>query len=52
MPESFETTEQFISEYVNYLEIERGLSKNTISAYASDLFALFEFLNNDNLNFD
>ncbi len=50
MPESFETTEQFISEYVNYLEIERGLSKNTISAYASDLFAFFEFLNNDNLN--
>lgn len=49
MPESFETSEQYISEYINHLEIEKGLSKNTICAYSSDLMAFFEFLKSDDL---
>ena len=50
MSETVETIEQYISEYISYLEIERGLSQNTISAYSGDLIAFFEFLNNDNLS--
>ena len=38
-----ETISQYISDYLNYLEMERGLSKNTIIAYESDLVALFDF---------
>ena len=41
---------QYISDYINYLEMERGLSKNTILAYESDLIALFDFLGNKNLD--
>ena len=38
-----ETISHHISDYLNYLEIERGLSKNTILAYENDLVALFDF---------
>ena len=38
-----ETISQHISDYLNYLEIEKGLSKNTILAYESDLVALFDY---------
>lgn len=34
----------YISHYLEYLEIERGLSQNTILAYRSDLYSLSEFL--------
>lgn len=34
----------YISLYTDYLEIERGLSDNTISAYRSDLYSLSNFL--------
>jgi len=34
----------FINEFLNYLSIERGLSKNTISAYGSDLDHFTEHL--------
>ena len=33
-----------IAEYLEYLEIERGLSLNTIMAYRSDLYSLSDFL--------
>lgn len=33
-----------ISDYLSYLEIEKGLSKNTILAYQNDLSSFFEFL--------
>ena len=39
---------QFISDYLSYLEIERGLSQNTISAYKNDLFLFFEYFNKIN----
>ena len=34
----------YISQYIEYLDIERGLSENTVLAYRSDLFSLSEFL--------
>ena len=43
------TTSQYISDYLTYLEMERGLSKNTILAYQSDLADFFEFLGEVNL---
>lgn len=35
---------QYISQYLEYLEIERGLADNTILAYRSDLYSLSSFL--------
>ena len=43
--ENKENISQYISDYISYLEIERGLSKNTIIAYQSDIIAFFDFLN-------
>ena len=36
---------QYISEYIDYLSIERGLSENTLIAYRNDLIDFSEFLN-------
>ncbi len=44
MEEVKETIGQLISDYINYLEIEKGLSKNTILAYSSDITGFFDFL--------
>lgn len=35
---------QYISLYLEYLEVERGLAQNTIEAYRSDLYLLADFL--------
>lgn len=35
---------ELVCDYLSYLEIERGLSANTIAAYKNDLFLFFEFL--------
>lgn len=40
---SIKSIQQLISDYLCYLEMERGLSKNTILAYETDLIALFDF---------
>lgn len=34
---------QFVSDYLSYLEVERGLSLNTVLAYKNDLFMFLEF---------
>ena len=34
----------YVSQYLEYLEVERGLSKNTIDAYRRDLYSLESFL--------
>lgn len=34
----------YISDYLEYLEVERGLSNNTIDAYRRDLYSLSDFL--------
>lgn len=39
-----ETIHGHISDYLNYLEVEKGLSKNTILAYQADLIAFFEYI--------
>lgn len=49
MENDINTIQQYISEYINYLEIERGLSKNTVSAYSSDILSFFDVLNCDDL---
>jgi integrase/recombinase XerD len=33
-----------LEEFLNYLSVERGLSKNTISSYRSDLFSFINYL--------
>ena len=38
---------QYVSEYLNYLETQKGLSKNTILAYESDLIAFFDYLSDE-----
>ena len=38
-----------IAEYIEYLEVERGLSYNTILAYRSDLYSLSDFLSSNNI---
>jgi integrase/recombinase XerD len=37
---------QFLSEYLEYLEIEKGLSENTLEAYRRDLTSFLEFCSN------
>lgn len=42
-----ETISQCISDYLAYIELERGLSQNTILAYQTDLIAFFDYLGNE-----
>ena len=35
---------QYLSEYLEFIEIEKGLSQNTVDAYRRDLSAFFDFL--------
>ena len=37
---------EIISQYLEYLELEKGLSQNTIDAYRRDLYALAERIDN------
>ena len=36
---------QILAEYLDFLEIEKGLSKNTLEAYRRDLSNFFDFCN-------
>src|SRR5574344_557977 len=38
---------QILSEYLEYVEVEKGLSENTVDAYRRDLSAFIEFCHND-----
>lgn len=40
---------QIMSEYIEFLEIERGLAKNTLAAYRRDIIQFFDFLLNENI---
>ncbi len=40
----------YISQYMDYLEIERGLAYNTLLAYKTDLYSLIEFLQKYDIN--
>ena len=35
---------EFVAEFLNYLSVEKGLSKNTISAYGTDLAGFVKYL--------
>lgn len=39
---------ELVSNYLSYLEIERGLSANTVAAYKNDLFLFLEYFNKIN----
>ena len=39
----------YISRYIEYLEVERGLAINTVEAYRSDLYSLADFVQNLNV---
>lgn len=41
---------QYLSEYLEYIEVEKGLSSNTVDAYRRDLMALLEFLIKNEVN--
>ena len=36
-----------VSDYINYLEVEKALSKNTVLAYENDIFTFLEYLTNE-----
>lgn len=44
--------EKFLEIFLSHLAIERGLSKNTLAAYQTDLLALDKFLKTENLLLD
>lgn len=41
---------RILSEYLEYLELERGLSKNTIDAYRRDLILFLDYCNNSDFD--
>ncbi len=42
--------DDYIDQYLNYLLIEKGLSKNTMAAYSSDLSAYADFLKSNRID--
>ncbi len=45
MPKHNETNdERMLEQFLAYLQVERGLSRNTVSSYASDLRQFMTFL--------
>ena len=43
---------KIIDEYIEYLEKIKGYSKNTITSYKTDIKKYFEYINNNNKNYD
>jgi len=41
---------KLLEEFINYLSVERGLSKNTISSYRTDLVSFLNYLESRNLS--
>ena len=35
---------EFLSDYIEFIELEKGLSKNTINAYRNDIISFYDFL--------
>lgn len=44
--------DQLLTMFIDFLAIERGLAKNTLAAYRSDLTDFFDFLKERNLQFE
>ena len=36
---------EFLSDYIEFIELEKGLSKHTINAYRNDIISFFDYLN-------
>ena len=49
--ENIEKINEYILNYLNYLKIEKGLSKNTLCAYQKDVTSFFEFLEENKEDF-
>lgn len=43
--------EGYVSEFINYLAVERGLAQNTLESYGRDLRQFQSYLQNDHLDF-
>ncbi|MBO6271149.1 tyrosine recombinase [bacterium] len=41
---------QLLSNYIDYIDIEKGLSKNTIDAYRRDIFDFITFINDEDIS--
>lgn len=41
---------QLLSDYIDYIDIEKGLSKNTIDAYRRDIFDFITFINDEDIS--
>ena len=41
---------ELLEEFINYLSVERGLSKNTITSYRADLISFLNYLNSEGFN--
>ena len=41
---------QLLSDYIDYIDIEKGLSKNTIDAYRRDIFDFMTFINDEDIS--
>lgn len=40
----------YLSDYLEFLELEKGLSENTLLAYRNDLMEFFDYLYSININ--
>ena len=41
---------ELVSNYLNYLEVEKALSKNTVQAYLRDIFDFIEYIENEGIH--
>ncbi|RJQ78754.1 MAG: site-specific tyrosine recombinase XerD [Desulfobacteraceae bacterium] len=49
MPKEANTFDQLLDQYLNYLIVEKGLSRNTVEAYAGDLTGFLTHLNSHDI---